>query len=441
MTVANMRRQKGQTIALVAVSMVSFVAMGAIAIDLTSLYSARSETQRAADAAALAGAKAFVDSGVTTDPNNTTLQDLARTMAQGYATATASQNLIANGSAQVIAGYPILDFTFPGNPRITVKLQRTNLPLFFSRMWSGNFGTVSATAVAEAYNPAFSQVTSSSFLPSAPKCVKPILLPNNDPIQSGHPVFVDIASGQVNSSAGQFIGEQFGFSTACGSGGGRARICNLPPRGNGFKPPNPGEYLPMLVSGQHQYCPGSSAPGCPASSDFEKSIECCDGAVFNFPQCGTSATMAAWDQNIDVRNTGPGASPVTSGLQCTIHSAGANSQDTLDPSAFSSGNGPLLISPGSFSQVRYGIPSGGFIATSDSIITVPLFDNSSADLPATFQVNIVGFLTLFVNDVIGQNGDFTATIVNVTGCGNTASSSSPVSGGGVSAIPVRLIHN
>ena len=45
-------QQRGQTIALVAISMISFIVMAALAIDLTSLYSARSEIQRAADAAA-----------------------------------------------------------------------------------------------------------------------------------------------------------------------------------------------------------------------------------------------------------------------------------------------------------------------------------------------------------------------------------------------------
>ncbi len=57
--------ERGQTIILVAVSLVSLLAMAALAIDVVTLYVARSEMQRAADAAALAGAKAFVDSGVT----------------------------------------------------------------------------------------------------------------------------------------------------------------------------------------------------------------------------------------------------------------------------------------------------------------------------------------------------------------------------------------
>ena len=60
--------ERGQTIVLVALSIVSLLAMGALAIDVVTLYIARSEIQRAADAAALAGAKAFVDSGSTSVP-------------------------------------------------------------------------------------------------------------------------------------------------------------------------------------------------------------------------------------------------------------------------------------------------------------------------------------------------------------------------------------
>jgi len=426
--------QKGQTIALVAVSMVSFVAMGALAIDLTSLYSARGEIQRAADAAALAGAKALVDSGVTTDPGNSNLRTIALNMAQSYAAGAASQNLVANGTAQLAAGSPAVDFSLAGNPRITVTLQRTGLPLFFARIWGNNFASVSATAAAEAYNPAFSQANGGSFLPSAPKCVKPILLPNNDPA-TGNPL-VDPQTGQVNT--GTVIGEQFKFTTACTPGTGKVKGCKVPTK------PTAGQYIPMVVGTTHQYCHGSAAQGCsPGGSDFEQGIECCDGTIFNAPQCGTSTTLAAWDPTLDPKGVSTGNSPVASGLQCLIHSTGGNAQqDSLDPSAFSTGKGPLLISPGTFSQSRYGVSSAAIFGTSDSIITVPLFDNSSAfRQPPDTQLTIVGFLTLFVNDVNGSSGDFDATIMNVTGCGNSPSASAPVSGGGVSAIPVRLIHN
>src|SRR5262245_52248585 len=87
--------ERGQTIAIVAVSMVSLLAMAALAIDLTTLYVSRGEIQRAADSAALAGAKAFVDSGVTSNPSNTGLQAVAQQLANSYAAGAVLQNNVA----------------------------------------------------------------------------------------------------------------------------------------------------------------------------------------------------------------------------------------------------------------------------------------------------------------------------------------------------------
>jgi len=55
---------------MVAVSLFALIGIAALAIDLTTLYVARGEMQRAADAAALAGAKAFVESETTTAPQD-----------------------------------------------------------------------------------------------------------------------------------------------------------------------------------------------------------------------------------------------------------------------------------------------------------------------------------------------------------------------------------
>src|SRR5436309_13262398 len=74
-------QERGQTIALVALTIVTLLAMAALAIDVVTLYVDKGEVQRAADAAALVAAKAFVDSGVTSDPANTSLQTLPENMA------------------------------------------------------------------------------------------------------------------------------------------------------------------------------------------------------------------------------------------------------------------------------------------------------------------------------------------------------------------------
>lgn len=426
----NQRKQRGQTLMLVAVSMVSLLAIAALAVDMGSLYAARGEIQRAADAAALAGAKAFVDSGVTTDP---TLQPVAQTMAQAYASAAAAQNLVSGAAAQFSTS-PSFDFTtYPGNPRISVTLERTGLPLFFARIWGGQFASVSASAIAEAYNPAYSQSNTKSFLPTAPKCVKPFLVPNNDSAPAPtSPIYVDPSSGAPEPAALSLIGRSLPLVSACRTGG---RGCILPP---GQTAPRKGQYLPLEVSGPHQYCSALSSPGCSgAGSDFQQSIQCCDGSAFAFPQCGQSATLAAWDPSV---NPNHASGPVENGLQCLIHTtSGSNQQDTLDASQFVSGTGPVLISPGPYSQSLYGLQPTDLMATSDSIITVPLFDNHDPELPGS--VTIVGFLELFVTDVGSgaQSGNFSAVILNISGCGQ-AMGPGAISAGGISAIAVRLVR-
>jgi hypothetical protein len=442
-TASRTRAQRGQTIALVAVSIVSLLAVSALAIDLTTLYVARGEIQRAADSAALAGAKALVDSGVTTNPSNTGLQAVAQRLANSYAVAAAFQNNVAGAPAQVV-GPPVLNFSLQGNPRVTISLQKTNLPVFFARIFGSSAASVSATATGEAYNSAYSQSSGGSFVPPAPKCVKPFLVSNIDP-RSGQQ-FVDEASGLV--TPGQpFLGEPIDLTSACNSNG-IGQGCSLPTRAGKFLPPQPGQYLPMLAPGTHTYCPSDAAPGCSAGnkSDFEQSTECCDGTAFDFKQCGASTTAVTWDPSI---NPGRPNGAAEEGLQCLIHTntpgPGVQQQDFLDPANFQASAGPPQISPGTFSQARYNIAGNAVMDTSDSIITVPLYKAATTMPPPNHQVTIVGFLQLFVNYVGAGPGaasdDINVYILNVIGCGSSAGSGAAVSGGGVSPIPVRLIHN
>src|SRR5277367_6963974 len=97
------RGERGQTLILVAVSLIALMGMAALAVDLVTLYAARSEVQRAADAAALAGAKALADSGITTlqssDPAYGTIQTLAETAASAMINQVVARNLVAGAPA------------------------------------------------------------------------------------------------------------------------------------------------------------------------------------------------------------------------------------------------------------------------------------------------------------------------------------------------------
>jgi hypothetical protein len=444
----NTHPESGQTIAIVAVAMLGVLIMAALAIDLTTLYVAHGEIQRAADSAALAGAKAFVDSGVTTYPSNSNLQTLAQGLASDYAKAVNQQNKVAGAPATFVVA-PQIDLSVPGNPTITVNLQRTGLPLFFARIWGSSVASVSASAIAEAYNPAYAQTNTGGFLPPAPKCVKPFLVANADQNQGGA-AFVDPITGAVNvkTAPAPFIGETITLTSACGATPG---VCS--PSGR----PPAGYYLPMLLPDTHRYCPASGAPGCTSvNGRFQGSTQCCDGTIFNYSQCGvpgsaSTAPVGTWDTGPFSVAIGGTSGQAQNGLQCLIHTNAAFPlPDTLN-NVSQANTGLLQINPGNYTQTRYGVGQTSVISTSDSIITVPLFDPLTWNPAPNTNVNIVGFLQLFVNSVgptttgpsatLAPNGDMNATILNVVGCGNSIPATSAISGGGASALPVRLIHN
>ena len=108
---------------------------------------------------------------------------------------------------------------------------------------------------------------------------------------------------------------------------------------------------------------------------------------------GAKATIATGDPNT---NPGGQNGAAQQGLQCLIHTTatgppGSNpEQDTLDASV--ANNGLLPIQPGSYSQSRYHVAPESVMATSDSIVTVPLFDVPNTWPPPGQQVTIVGFL-------------------------------------------------
>ncbi|MGD0179071.1 MAG: pilus assembly protein TadG-related protein [Terriglobales bacterium] len=435
--------ERGQTIILVAISLVSLLAMAALAIDIVTLYAARSEMQRAADAAALAGAKAIADSGITTlllaDPNFATVQSWATTAATNQVNGVLQNNLIA-GQAPTLASDPI-DWSRQGNPHITVTLNSPNLPSFFSKIWGGTGTVVAATATAEAYNPGNIQ----NFTPIAPKVVKPWLVANIDP-NSGT-AFINTANGNIETGV-TVIGETLNLTADCVSPGPGCTLFGGP------SPPPPGigpadspfypqvEYVPALVT-----TPGSPNPNvcpstCTGATDYEQSIECADvTSSYQVVSCGGGATNTQWANAVY-----PGGQTGLSalGAECLINATthGLNKgQDKLD------NLGPWPTSPMQITA-ESGAQKGNFVTTSSSIVTIPIIDNTPANFQTVspYDVTVVGFLQAFINEVRGGNpshqGDIDVTVLNVVGCSNNSTNSgvTPVVGGSsTSPIPVRLI--
>ncbi|MBV8051154.1 MAG: hypothetical protein JOZ80_08195 [Acidobacteriaceae bacterium] len=428
-SVIGRRRERGQTIVLVAISIVSLLAMAALAIDVVTLYVARTEIQRAADAAALAGAKAIADSGVTTlpstDSNCTAAVTLAHTMATAAINAVLPNNLVSGTAPALMAGSP--SFTnltgCPANdPEVTVSLQRTGLPTFFAHIWGTRAATTGASATAEAYNPANS---TGNFTPIAPRNVKPWLVANLDPYHAPAGTFV--TAGAVETGA---IGETFYLTSACGPGATCSPTFPLTAT-NG--PPREVQYIPALVTANAS----NVCPSCLGPKDFERSIECSDANAYAYLSCGGGAANAQWDSTVIPAGA---AHETRDGVFCLTHETseggpGSNSgQDILtDPSPWPAG--PKEITAESGPQ------SGNKVSTSSSIVSIPLINPTVTGTTVT----IMGYLQAFINYVSdGSDGsnadDVNITVLNVVGCGTTNNGATPILGGtGTSPIPVRLI--
>jgi hypothetical protein len=464
------RSERGQTMALVAVSIVSLLAMAALAIDVVTLYVAHGQAERAADAAALAAAKVLADSGVTTDPSNgssPSFWNTACTAAVGEATAVANQNLIAGQTPSTV------NVTFPAfagstctgssppvfgiDPQVTVQVTVTSVPTFFARIWSKASSSVSASATAEAFNPSDSTSLAGNTVPIIPLGIKPILLPNCDPssAHTGHQssaclaaldTFIDPSIGTITNpgaySSGGVIGETFTLQANC-TAGAPAKCTPGSPGLVGTPTPTSLGYYPLTLPTTAGYlCSGTCGTGLPTG--FEQDLGC----VNLYPlACGQTAQL----DNSDANPNGSSGLAQTAG-QCLIHettqSYTQNCGATLDQDCLDASTGPPYTMKAGASNPLIGVqiqPSGIVsvndpISISDSVVNLPIYQPAGAP-SAGATVTIIGYLQAFLDDV-DPNGVITVHVLNVAGCGSSATTSpaSKVAGAGT-AIPVRLIHN
>jgi len=436
------RQQRGQTMILVAVSIVSLLAMAALAIDVVTLYVASTEIQRAADAAALAGAKAMADSGITTVPasyaNFAAVQTLAQSMAtSAIAAVLAAPNNQVAGFAQA-PGTPTFNFTPNSNgaindPRVTVTLQQTGLPTFFAHIWGAKVASVTASATAEAYSPANME----NYTQISPKGVKPWLVANQDPTTGpAYANFVDPVTGDIEPNV---ISKEFWLTADCPTGGagpGHGAGRCAPPLPN----PTPGvatipeglavQYLPATVTANTADVCSKS---CASASDYQTSIQCAD---MNPYKCGGEPTTNnEWDMVDRINPNGSfSKADTTDGLECLIHATGPGpdqGQDAINPGTWPTS--PMHITPSG---------STNLMSTSSSIATIPIIDVNPADAdfnPTTGAVTVIGFLQAFVEQFDGSN-NIEIRVMNVVGCGQTPGGGPTVLGGNTSSpIAVRLI--
>ncbi len=422
------RRERGVTMVLVALAMVAIIAMAALSIDVITLYLDREEAQRSADTAALAAARVLSLTGVTGDPDNaqgglsSPPWPAACALATQVAQAIANQNSVASTTANTIS----VTFSYNGtitdcsngnssfgiNPQVQVQITRQGLPTMFSRIWSRSANTVSATAAAEAFNPSNSgTIAPNGIVAVNPRCVKPWIIPNQDP-GSGNNPFVALADGHIRNPGIRLsgappgvIGESFLLTDACTT----PNDCDNVKGGN----PSAGSYVGALVASGAAV----GVPSCATDSSYQEAIGGCDQSTTY--ACGFQNGAQA-DLSINP------AVDTYAATQCLIHQPG---QDFLDTSLF-----PYQIHAGSANPVV----TSGIITSSASIVSIPIYDQTQGTgklVGNSPQVTVVGFLQAFVNQT-NSNGSLNLTVLNVSGCSNVATSN-PVSG--TSPVPIRLI--
>jgi hypothetical protein len=410
-------------IMLVAVFILFIVgAMAALAIDLVTLYTARSEAQLAADGAALAGARVLANSGLTSGADPIGAEDLATTIAKQVATHNDVGGRTLNATTEVFVSFNDRDTSFPTNPHVKVQTKRTDLPTFFARLWGNNALTVSASATAEAYNPSGANALGvANPAPVAPVCVKPWVLPNIDPSPGGTTIFAP-ATGAITNPAllGWPSTPAVPLRASCGGN------C-----ATSWPTPIAWRYYPGAVASFP--APTQALPSCGlALNAYQKSIA---GCVQTPIACGSTV-------DLDTANHAGRNFQTAEAVNCLTHST-ANAGDSIDPASippspfqFLSGADNPVVQAGA-------LAAGVDVLVSDSLVTVPVYDSSALAPPS--PVVVIGFVQLFLNPdgfatpLAGPSvGHVKTTVINMAGCG-TAAAGTTIFGNGASPVAVRLI--
>ncbi|MGH9650094.1 MAG: pilus assembly protein TadG-related protein, partial [Terriglobales bacterium] len=156
------RRQRGMTVAMLAIFIVGLFGMAALAIDLGILYTARTSAQHAADAAALAGALTFLNSAAAQP-----------TAAEEAAVATAGANFVLGKQVVITAANVTVD---TANRLVTVTVPLTGgsgISTYFARAFAmqGAGGMSKVDVVVQA-------TADAAVNGAGSRCLKPLFIPN-----------------------------------------------------------------------------------------------------------------------------------------------------------------------------------------------------------------------------------------------------------------------
>ena len=449
--------ERGATLVFVALALITLLGVMALAIDLGILYVARNQAQRAADAAALAGADVFYTDGCVSGAGGCVAGGSQEALAATQALNTASRNTVAGQSASIdcpeyadpslaSTSCPGISFAYPSadEPQITVTVERSGIQTIFAQVFGASAGTVSATASAEAYSPEGGQAN------STPACVAPFLVPNCDPNQSspqntvcpntspaGYFTDPNVSPVALDYSA---VGTQWDLHFGSAGPSDSAipsewYLVAIWPSGN----PS-GQQVQNAIQECIPVTCGESLPAIPGKKvgKVDTGVEDRIDASGASTGCPSNCNFT---QGKDTITAQPGQSP---GYQI---SAGSNNPLVIAGDATA---GAAITTQQSPSVVTVAMYDGAICGTTEPDGTVETTSNSDCIGPGGGTVTVVGWMSLFLEGYYhGANYDgVQSMILSITPCGSgtlTGGTGGTLAGDlaapGTTPIPIRLIQH
>ena len=382
---------------IIASVIVVFLGFTALSVDMGILYSARASAQRAADAAALAGAFVFV---TRADLTESTVPKQSDVIKENAVQAAATNKML--GATVSIATTDVTVDT--PNRRVTVQVNQ-NQPTLFARILGENTANIHATAIAEAASAA-----------NATGCLKPVFIPNTALFDgSGSTTQCDACTLSPKQVLIENVGGTLQVTnwalTQIQSGNNEFLLKPQDPH-NALRP---GDFMLIDIPGQN--------PG-----DLNNAISTCLG----------DTSVCAQTYGI---LTGSHAGPVKNAIKDLIGC----------PS-----NRDIYLGPGSYQR-----PDGTIGSTSKSLVTCPIWDVCNATIEGTpfcpaaevpggtnVQLQIVGFAAVFIEGLTsGGSGtidctgnDAIARVISISACGASGGGTIAPGETGPFGVPLRLVR-
>ena len=162
--------RRGAALALVAVSLVVILGMGALAVDMGMLIKQHNDAQRAADAAALAGASAFQDAkpfDAIVPAGKQAIEYLAKNYVGGtYIDTSGAVSWVNGGNRYVTQVAEGMVVVLPDSQKVRVIVRRAAVGTFFARVLGFFSVPIAAKAAARVFEA------------GSGKCVKPFAFPD-----------------------------------------------------------------------------------------------------------------------------------------------------------------------------------------------------------------------------------------------------------------------